>query len=163
MWKSQKKSPKRVFYKAFLINFAKFIGKHLLWRSLLFKIHHYWYYPYPIINTSAPITIIFAKRRSAILVKLNSRSSRSQMLLKIGVLENVAKSPEFESLFNKVAGLEAQVYPTQVFSCEIYEFFKNTFFYRRLPVAASLILGQPLLSFKGRKFSWKVPVIYSLK
>ena len=122
MWESQKKSPKRVFYKAFLINFAKFIGKHLLWRSLLFKIHHYWYYPYPIINTSAPITIIFAKRRSAILVKLNSRSSRSQMLLKIGVLENVAKSPEFESLFNKVAGLEA---------CN---FIKNSIQHRSFPV-----------------------------
>ena len=35
----------------------------------------------------------------------------------------------------KVAGLKET--PTQVFSCEICEIFKNTFFYRTHPVAAS--------------------------
>ena len=39
-----------------------------------------------------------------------------------------------ESLFNKAAGLQA---PTQVFSREICKIFKNNFFYRTPPVAAS--------------------------
>ena len=37
-------------------------------------------------------------------------------------------------LFNKVAGLET---PTQVFYCEYYEFFKNTYFEECLETAAS--------------------------
>ena len=49
-----------------------------------------------------------------------------------------------ESLFNKVAGLKRSATllkrdSTQVFPCEICEFFKNTFFYRLPPVAASEI------------------------
>ena len=41
-----------------------------------------------------------------------------------------------ESVFNKVAGLQA---PIQVFSCEICEIFKNTFFYRTPPVISGKI------------------------
>ena len=47
-----------------------------------------------------------------------------------------------ESLFNKIAGLEAfdfiEEAPIQVFSCEICEIFKNTFFNRAPLVAASV-------------------------
>ena len=39
-----------------------------------------------------------------------------------------------ESFFNKVASLEA---PIQVFWEEIYEIFKNAFFYKTPPLAAS--------------------------
>ena len=43
-----------------------------------------------------------------------------------------------ESLFNKAAGLRA---PTKVFSCEICENFKNTFFYRIPPVIAHVTIS----------------------
>ena len=49
-----------------------------------------------------------------------------------------------ESLFNKVATkLQVlQLYykdtPTQVFSCKVCEIFKNTFFHKTHPVAASV-------------------------
>ena len=49
-----------------------------------------------------------------------------------------------ESLFNEVAGLsgnskrhQRKETPTQVLSCEYCEIFKNSLFYRTLPVAAS--------------------------
>ena len=42
-----------------------------------------------------------------------------------------------ESLFKKVAGLK----PTQEFSCEVCQIFKNTFFSRTPTVAASVILN----------------------
>ena len=54
------------------------------------------------------------------------RSSRMEMFFKIGVLLN------FTSLTGK------HLCPTQVFSCEIREMFKNSFFHRTFPVAASL-------------------------
>ena len=46
-----------------------------------------------------------------------------------------------DSLFNKVTGLQAtnfikKVAPTQAFSCECCEFFRNNFFYVTTPVAA---------------------------
>ena len=54
------------------------------------------------------------------------------------------KTPILEFLcFNKVAGLKAwnfikkRCFPTEVFSCKICEIFKDTFFYRTPPVAAS--------------------------
>ena len=48
-----------------------------------------------------------------------------------------------ESLFNKVAGLRA---PTKVFSCEICENFKNTFFYRIRPVVAHVTISSSLMN-----------------
>ena len=47
------------------------------------------------------------------------------------------KTPFLESLFNKVAGLKACIFnnketPTQVFSCEYCEIFKNSFFIEHL-------------------------------
>ena len=56
----------------------------------------------------------------------SSRSSCSQMFFKIGALKNFA-IPQ-EKLYSKEA-------PTQVFSCEYFEIFKNSFFYRIPPVA----------------------------
>ena len=52
------------------------------------------------------------------------------------------KAPVLESLFKKVAGLKAYSFikketPAKVFSCKFYEIFKDTFFYRTPPVAAS--------------------------
>ena len=64
-----------------------------------------------------------------------SRSSRSQVFFKIGVLEN------FTNFTGKHLCWSLQLYykeiPRQVFSCEIWEIIKNTFFYRTLPVVAS--------------------------
>ena len=40
-----------------------------------------------------------------------------------------------EALFNKVAGLKET--PTQVFPCEYFKIFKNSFFYRAPLLAAS--------------------------
>ena len=53
------------------------------------------------------------------------------------------KTPVLESLFNKVADLQACNFiketftPTQVFSCATCEIFQNNVFYRTPPVAAS--------------------------
>ena len=60
---------------------------------------------------------------------------------KIGVLKNSANfagKDKCWSVFNKVAGLTLlKDTPTQVFSCEFYEIFKNTLFKRTPPVASS--------------------------
>ena len=54
-----------------------------------------------------------------------------------------------EYLFNKVAGLGQQLYrketPTQVFSCEICEVFKNTYFEEDLRTTASELIGDTTL------------------
>ena len=55
------------------------------------------------------------------------------MFLKISQI--YGKIPVLMSLFNKVAGLKEA--PTQVFSCEICEIFKNPFFSRTPAMAAS--------------------------
>ena len=49
------------------------------------------------------------------------------------------KRPVLESLFNKVAGLQAYTLetPTQVFSCETCNYFKNTYFKEHLQTTAS--------------------------
>ena len=72
------------------------------------------------------------------------------MFFKIDVLQNLANFtnkilyPVLESLFNNVAGLKRsetfiKETPAQVFSHEIDEIFKNTFYYRTTLVAASEI------------------------
>ena len=72
------------------------------------------------------------------------------MFFKIGVLQNLANFtnkilyPVLESLFNNVAGLKRsetfiKETPAHVFSHEIDEIFKNTFYYRTTLVAASEI------------------------
>ena len=73
-----------------------------------------------------------------------------------------------ESLFNKVAGLSfvtlSKKPPTQVFSCEICETFKNTYFHRILPVVASDFLGNSLIFKKSvfyESLPLKLPVIFS--
>ena len=53
-----------------------------------------------------------------------TKSSRSQMLFKIGVIKNFAKSTG------------KHLCKAHVFSCEFYEIFKNTFCLRTPPVAA---------------------------
>ena len=50
------------------------------------------------------------------------------------------KTPVFESLFNKAGTRKACIFikkgiPTQVFSCEYCEIFKNSFLYKTPPVA----------------------------
>ena len=65
-------------------------------------------------------------------------SSLSQVFFKIDVLKNFSNftgKHQCFGLFTKVAGLKAT--PTHVFSCEICEIFKNTFFKTTPPVAAS--------------------------
>ena len=74
------------------------------------------------------------------------RSSGLEMFCIKSVLRNLAKFTGkhlCQGLFlNKVAGLRPVTFPkketlAQVFSCEICEITKNTFFYRAPPVAAS--------------------------
>ena len=70
------------------------------------------------------------------------------MFSKIGVLNNFAKfKGEYlfgVSFLNKAAGLRPVILlketPTQVFLFELCEIFKNTFFYRTLAVAVSIII-----------------------
>ena len=64
-----------------------------------------------------------------------------QMFYQIGV-RCFLRNPVLESLFNKVAGLKSSATllkrnSTRVFSCEIGEIFRNTFFYRTPLVVAS--------------------------
>ena len=66
------------------------------------------------------------------------RSSRSKVFFKTGVLKRPA------TLLKT---------PTQVFSCEIFEIFKNTFFYRTPPVAAS---DEKYRALKNLKLLWKL-------
>ena len=51
---------------------------------------------------------------------------------------NQRKTPVLESLFNKVGGLQ--------FSCEYCEIFKNNFFHKTPPVAASEISNKNISS-----------------
>ena len=70
------------------------------------------------------------------------------MFFKIGVLKsfsNFTGKHLCSSLFTKsLQGEGLQLYskksPTQVFSCEVCEIFKNGFFYRTPPVASSVVL-----------------------
>ena len=66
------------------------------------------------------------------------RSSRSQMFFKKGFIKifaNFTGKHQYCSLFLiKLPGPQA---PRQAFSCEICEIFKNIFFYRTPPAAAS--------------------------
>ena len=62
------------------------------------------------------------------------RCSSKKMLLKFRNIHR--KTHVLESIFNKETLLEKD---SQVFSCEYYEVFKNTFFYRTPPVAASTL------------------------
>ena len=76
-----------------------------------------------------------------------------------------------ESLYNEVAGLEVFNFIKkrfQVFSCEICEIFKNKFFYRTLPMAASetLLISQQtnwslflikLQAFRPSEHIWRAP------
>ena len=72
------------------------------------------------------------------------RSSRPEVLCKKGVLRNFRKftgKHQCQSvIFNKVAGHNFIKKETLalVFSCEFCEIFKNAFFYRPPPVAASV-------------------------
>ena len=58
-----------------------------------------------------------------------ARSSHPEVFSKRGVLENFAKTPVTESLFNKVADLSQQFYLkktlVQMFFCEFCEIFKG--------------------------------------
>ena len=74
-----------------------------------------------------------------------SRSSHLQMFFKIGALKSFAdftgkhlrRSLFFKKLQAQGLQLHNKKTPTQVFSCEVCEIFKNTFSYRTPPVTAS--------------------------
>ena len=77
-----------------------------------------------------------------------SRSSRLQMFFKIGVLKSFAnfagKHLCWNHFLKNLQAEDLQLYlkktPTQMFSCEVCKSykFKKTFFYRTLPVTASV-------------------------
>ena len=127
--------------------------------EILHKLFHFFFFFRIVILTAAsdskPISNFNHLHQRSFL-----RKSRSQMFFKIGVSKNFGKShrktPVLESLFNKVAGLSfvtlSKKPPTQVFSCEICETFKNTYFHRTLPVAAS--------DFSGNMQIFKKSVFY---
>ena len=82
------------------------------------------------------------------------RCSRSELFCKKGVHENVVKFTGKhlrQSLpFNKVAGLVLSIKEetlAQVFSCKFCKIFKNTFFLRTPPVAASWLRIYLILEF----------------
>ena len=63
--------------------------------------------------------------------------------LKYSLSPNILrKAPVLESLFNSLYLKET---PTQVFSCEYCKIFKNSFFHRTTPVAASDYLLQKIV------------------
>ena len=73
------------------------------------------------------------------------RNSRSQIFFKVGVLKNFSnftgkhQCQSFSLIRLQTWGLQLyQETPTQVFSCKICKIFKNAFFYRTPPVAASV-------------------------
>ena len=82
-----------------------------------------------------------AKQATSILGK-TSRSSLSQMFFRIGVLKNFANFIGKHQCWS-IFSIKLQTWTllkidsTRVFSCEIYNIFQNTFFYRAPPVAAS--------------------------
>ena len=69
------------------------------------------------------------------------RSIRSQIFFKLGVLKNFGNFTRKHLSWSLFLIKRLQLYeketPTQVFSCEITEIFKNTFFYGTPQVAAS--------------------------
>ena len=84
-------------------------------------------------------------------------SIRSQMFFKIGVLKNFAnftgKHLRWSIFLTKLQALRS---PTQLFSYEICELFKNTFFYRTKPVAASKNNGQQQISEGFANICYKI-------
>ena len=82
------------------------------------------------------------------------------MFFKIGVIKISQTSQENTCVgifFKKGRRIEAlQHYqketPTQVFSCEIFEIFKDTFFYRTPPMTASGSLKLDPLPWVNRRF-----------
>ena len=103
----------------------------------------------------------YAKKRDGKQKTAVSRSRCSQMFFKMDVLKNFANFIGKHlcwSLFLiklqawRPVGLQCyeEEIPTQLFTCEIWEIFKNTFFYRTSPVAASghVIPKQEICSLK---------------
>ena len=65
------------------------------------------------------------------------RSRDLQMLFKIDVLKNFANFTGKHLCWSLILKRYQKETPIQMFSCEICEIFKNTFFYRTLQVATS--------------------------
>ena len=99
---------------------------------------------------------------------LPSRTSRSQMFFKVDVLKSYAiftrKHLRWSLFFKKFQSFRPATLketPAKVFSCEYCKIFKNSFFHRTLPVAASalyhyfskLLLKRPLNYSKQRPCS----------
>ena len=89
------------------------------------------------------------------------RTSRSQMFFKVGVRNICRKTPALGLFFKKFQSFRPATLketPAKVFSCEYCKIFKNSFFHRTLPVAASalyhyfskLLLKRPLNYSKQR-------------
>ena len=95
------------------------------------------------LERSNTLTKLFLKQLFFSAAVWNARNSRPEVFYKTVVLTNFTKFSGkhlCQSLFlNKVvpATLLKKETLAQVFSCEFCEIFKNTFFYRTPPVAAS--------------------------
>ena len=88
-----------------------------------------------------PITAVIANANKK-WIKTKSRSSRSQMFFKIGVLKNFA--PVLESIIDKVAGLKA---------CN---FIKKRLQYRCLPVKFAKFYRTPFLQNTSHSVHWGI-------
>ena len=88
-----------------------------------------------------PITAVIANANKK-WIKTKSRSSRSQIFFKIGVLKNFA--PVLESIIDKVAGLKA---------CN---FIKKRLQYRCLPVKFAKFYRTPFLQNTSHSVHWGI-------
>ena len=122
-WKRVTLLRRRLRYRCFLVNFAKILRplffQNIYRRLLLF-----------IWNS---IFALFWKRRYQ---KKQPPKVFSEKRYSLKFHKFHWKIPVLESVFNKVAGKEET--STQVFSCEICEIFKNTYFEEHLWKTASL-------------------------
>ena len=100
----------------------------------------------------------FSRSRNCVLFNVSEAVARicssKQVFLKISQISQ--ENTLLESVFNKVTDLKGlQRYQketaTQMFSCEIYEIFKDTIFYRTPPVAGSGVWHERI----SRAFIWR--------
>ena len=122
------------FLKAWLLCASIQLTKNFLFTEVKIKLHGF---------HKVKITyVLFQRRRPSKTVVQRCSSSRSQMFFIISVLKNLAifigKHLCWNLFLTKLrTDLLKRKTPTQVFSYEYCEIFKNSFFYRTSPVAAS--------------------------
>ena len=80
------------------------------------------------------------------------RSSQRRCSIKKGILKNFAKFTEEHLCRSLFFNFFKKEILTQVFSCESYEIFKNTFFTEHFRVSASVVGFKTIISLLGRHY-----------